>query len=366
MADLAERVRLARNDAPIGGAASKARGTRIAQGELVTFLDDDDLFAPDLLARAVSTLQAHPQLDVLFLGVALVRATGRRGGGGAVGLDATPASGRAARDELEPDVALFDDRLLEGLLTAIPMDFQRAMVRRSALVRIGLHRGDCLMWDCDWALRAALTACCALLRPGLYLQRADGQEYHSRPGHERAQLESALEMTLRLRSAPPADVSPRSLDLLRRAASRHAGSLAYFHALHGPLASSLAAWWHSQRLKPGVASPRVPLAALAHAARRRLRHEPVGTMNILVLADNPLNQRLGDGLRAFGLFARCARRHRFDLLCFARPNAAPDRDAARVFRSVTALPFPAAPRGRRCSGWPDRFRCRTSAPSRRR
>jgi glycosyltransferase involved in cell wall biosynthesis len=272
--DLGERLRLARNDAPVGGAASKARGTRIAQGELVTFLDDDDLFAPDLLARAVSALQAHPQVDVLFLGV---RWFGRQAD--AAKEEQSESMRRVLRvappRELESDVALFDDRLFEGLLTAIPMDFQRAMVRRSALVRIGLHRSDCLMWDCDWALRAALAARCALLRSGLYLQRADGQEYHSRPGRERAQLESALEMTLRLRSAPPPDVSPRSLDLLRRAASRHAGSLAYFHALHGPLTSSLAAWWHSQRLKPGVASPRVPLAALAHAARRRLRHEPV-------------------------------------------------------------------------------------------
>jgi glycosyltransferase involved in cell wall biosynthesis len=66
-------------------------------------------------------------------------------------------------------------------------------------------------------------------------------------------------------------------------------------------------------------------------------------MNILVLADNPLNQRLGDGLRAFGLFAPLVRRHRFDLLCFARSGASPDRDAARVFHSVTTLPFPSAP-----------------------
>ena len=67
-------------------------------------------------------------------------------------------------------------------------------------------------------------------------------------------------------------------------------------------------------------------------------------MNILVLSDNPLNKFLGDGLREFGLLAPLARRHRFDLLCFARPGDRPDPDVARVFRSVTTLPFPTSPK----------------------
>lgn len=66
-------------------------------------------------------------------------------------------------------------------------------------------------------------------------------------------------------------------------------------------------------------------------------------MNILVLSDNPLNKSLGDGLRAFGLFAPLAHRHRFDLLCFARRGERPDPDASTVFRSITTLEFPTAP-----------------------
>jgi glycosyltransferase involved in cell wall biosynthesis len=66
-------------------------------------------------------------------------------------------------------------------------------------------------------------------------------------------------------------------------------------------------------------------------------------MNILVLSDNPLNKRLGDGLRAFGLLAPLTRRHRFDLLCFARHGEAPDADASTVFRSTTTMPFPRSP-----------------------
>jgi polysaccharide biosynthesis protein PslH len=66
-------------------------------------------------------------------------------------------------------------------------------------------------------------------------------------------------------------------------------------------------------------------------------------MRILVLSDNPLTTALGDGLRAFGLLTPLARRHRFDLLCFARPGQAPDPRAPTLFRTVTVLPFPSAP-----------------------
>ncbi|MGZ9032022.1 MAG: glycosyltransferase family 2 protein, partial [Burkholderiaceae bacterium] len=268
-----DRVRVLRNGRSLGGAGSKAAGAGSARGAFIAFLDDDDMYAPDLLERALTAFQSHPDVDVLFLGVHWF------------GRDAaTSASEQAesmqrvvsrAPPREEGDLLFFGERLFEALLHAMPMDFQRVIVRRTAFERIGPHRKECLMWDCDWALRAVLSARCALLRPGLYRQRTDGQEYYSKPGRERAQLESALEMTLRLREQPPAGTSARSLDLLRAAASRHAGSLAYFHAQHGPLSSSLAAWWRSLRLQPGVASPRVPLSALAHAARRRWRQEPV-------------------------------------------------------------------------------------------
>ena len=68
-------------------------------------------------------------------------------------------------------------------------------------------------------------------------------------------------------------------------------------------------------------------------------------MRVLVLADNPLTTALGDGLRVFGLLRPLARRHRFDLLAFARPGYTPDPRASEVFRSVTLLPFPSAPAG---------------------
>lgn len=67
-------------------------------------------------------------------------------------------------------------------------------------------------------------------------------------------------------------------------------------------------------------------------------------MQILVLADKVLSQRLGDGLRVYGLLRHLASRHQFDLICFARPGESLEPDLREVFGSVTLIPAPQARR----------------------
>lgn len=59
--------------APDGGPLQRARaanfGLDAAQGELLLFLDDDDLLQPDHLSRLVAALQAHPQAIAAFADV---------------------------------------------------------------------------------------------------------------------------------------------------------------------------------------------------------------------------------------------------------------------------------------------------------
>src|SRR5262245_25673454 len=45
------RIRVIRLDKPSGVSAARNRGAAAAQGEWLAFLDDDDLWAPDKLAR---------------------------------------------------------------------------------------------------------------------------------------------------------------------------------------------------------------------------------------------------------------------------------------------------------------------------
>src|SRR5262245_43629644 len=51
------RVRVIRHDRPRGVSAARKRGAAAAQGEWVAFVDDDDLWAPDKLARQIHTAQ---------------------------------------------------------------------------------------------------------------------------------------------------------------------------------------------------------------------------------------------------------------------------------------------------------------------
>ncbi len=63
------RVNLRRHAVRLGGAAAKNTGIRSAVAPVVAFLDDDDLYAPQFLARAAGVLCRHPDLDGLFMSV---------------------------------------------------------------------------------------------------------------------------------------------------------------------------------------------------------------------------------------------------------------------------------------------------------
>jgi len=55
-----------RNPEPRGGGYCRRLGTEMASGELVCFLDDDDLYLPDKLAVLAAYLAEHPQVDAVF------------------------------------------------------------------------------------------------------------------------------------------------------------------------------------------------------------------------------------------------------------------------------------------------------------
>jgi polysaccharide biosynthesis protein PslH len=63
-------------------------------------------------------------------------------------------------------------------------------------------------------------------------------------------------------------------------------------------------------------------------------------MRILVLSDKIPTRRLGDGLRAFGLYRPLVGRHRFDLLCYARRGESLEPDIGELFSTVQSHPFP--------------------------
>jgi glycosyltransferase involved in cell wall biosynthesis len=65
-----ERIRCLRHDgrANKGASASRNLATTVARGELIAFLDADDVYLPDKLAAQVPLLDSHPDAGMLYAG----------------------------------------------------------------------------------------------------------------------------------------------------------------------------------------------------------------------------------------------------------------------------------------------------------
>jgi glycosyltransferase involved in cell wall biosynthesis len=245
------KVRCIRHVQSQGGAAAKSTGVAEGRGEVFAFLDDDDLYDPDYLERALGVLDRHPEVGVLFMGVGWF-GKGRDWGERTQAESMARLLSEARSQPLGGDTRSFGEELLPALLRRVPMPMQRPVVRRAALKRIGSYRADCLLWDCEWALRASMVARCAYLDVPLYRQRLDDQGTSSRADRELDHLKSGFDMTWRLSSSPPFPVPGKFRKLLRRAASDAALSIARYHASRGHAMPALRAWWLSQSTRPAL------------------------------------------------------------------------------------------------------------------
>lgn len=254
-------VRVLRHDQPRGGAASKSAGIAQARGHWVAFLDDDDLLADDHLETLAAVLAPRDDVEVCFIDV------------GWFGCDSAQASDRSHRDATwavidrtvhrreGQDLVLIGEGLTEALIRSTPMQFQRPVVRRDAFERIGVFRAECLLWDCDWAIRASMVARCAFLARPVYLQR-EGQGYFTRPGRQLLTGESAREIVHHLRCSPPRALTAPESARLRQLEAQKTFDLAYLQAQHGQRGAALRSWWRSQRLSLHLGRLKFPLRLL--------------------------------------------------------------------------------------------------------
>lgn len=248
-----EKLRVLRHESSRGGAAAKNTGAAAARGEVIAFLDDDDLYAPQYLARALQVLDAHPQIGVVFMGVAWFGSSARWGEE-AYHRAMHKLLQRAGGEDAGDGVTLFGEALVAGLLDSVPMAFQRPVVRRTAFERIGAYRQGCLLWDCDWATRAALHSPTALYAEGLYRQRNDNQGFSSKPARRLEHMLSGVEIRETLLAETAGKPQYRHLQgLFREAAAKGWFDLAYNYRNLGYRWRALAAWWQSQKhlFRPG-------------------------------------------------------------------------------------------------------------------
>lgn len=190
-------IHIVKHPVPKGGAATKNLGVRTARGEYLVFLDDDDLLAPGYIEDALTILHLHPEIKTLFMHVEWF---GEHAAWGQTHHDRNVSRILAQTEHVQitPDLTLFLTGLFPALLDRIPMPFQRPVLRREDFAAIGYYQEDCLLWDCEWALRAALYGPCALLKKSPYRQRASGQGYSSQTMRQEEHILSMLTAKQRL------------------------------------------------------------------------------------------------------------------------------------------------------------------------
>ncbi len=245
------RLRVIRHDVSRGGAAAKSSGIDAATAPVVAFLDDDDLFAPTYLETALAALKTFPDIDVVFMSVSWF-------GKWSKSPWAEPAYLRSMERTLaEVRGAMIDDNLIAfggdlfaAMLRSVPMAFQRPVVRHSSLKTIGAYREGCLLWDCDWAIRAALRGKVALCQERLYCQRTDGNGVSARRDIELAHHLDSIEMKERLFAELQNGGEPEHAAIVKEAVAEAWRSLAYYYSLKGRPLSALSAARTSQLRRP--------------------------------------------------------------------------------------------------------------------
>lgn len=258
-AALQARIQLIRHDTPRRSAAARNTAVRAARGEVLAFLDDDDLLAPDFLARALDVLDRHRDIEVVCIGVSWFGQNADWTEKDCMPtLERTLAEARGT--EIEPGVLGFGPDLLDALVRRVPMAFQQQVVRRDVFERIGFFTEGRVLDRSDWGIRAAAFAKVALCPEGLYRQRCDGQSYASRPERFHEFLLAGVDTMETLLARLKRERAPqRAIATVSRGAAKSWFDLAYWCRQQGRYREAWHALLMSERREPSL--PRLRLAA---------------------------------------------------------------------------------------------------------
>lgn len=218
-------VRWMRNEPAQGLSRARNCGIEAAAGDVITFLDDDDLLASDALERIVQTFEQFPDVDCLFINIVPFGA----GGDGMRDNQARSLIGILKRMGLTAGnhgALVLGPKLFEAMLDGLPLAFQRVAIRRTAIQRIGLYQPG-PFGDLEWNFRLALRCHCALILEPLYQVRCEGQSFFTRKDAEGKLAEAGVRINLQLDALPEVRAQPRLRAKVSRSLSRARFDKAY-------------------------------------------------------------------------------------------------------------------------------------------
>ncbi len=269
--DFGSRIRVLRNEQPMKQPYARDQGVHVATGDVVIHLDDDDLLAPKALEMGIDTLESHPSLELVYLGV---KGFGERADYFEKSQEQAMQSvlGRAKGRASQAHVIRFGPELFVALLPSVPMAFQRSIEYRNTWHKVSELRRRAYMLDPDvsdeeqamrrlrpplreseWAQYAA--ACCktALLMYPVYLQRCESQGYFSVPPQRERAVHSRIDINEHLLEAAKkiGELTPWEGDIRRSLASAYF-ALSYFDFQNGRRFPAYRALFNALRTWPTV------------------------------------------------------------------------------------------------------------------
>ena len=121
-------LRVLRNRQALGVTANFEQALRAASGDLIALADQDDVWRPDRVTRALDAFAARPGVQLVASDATLVDADGAELG---TTLFGTLGLGDALRERLDGPAA-FDELLRRNLLTGATVMVRRGLVERAA------------------------------------------------------------------------------------------------------------------------------------------------------------------------------------------------------------------------------------------
>ena len=150
-----DRVRYVRHERNRGCSAAYNTGIAATTGDIVALLDSDDTWKPENLARQVSFLSRHPEVDVVFTDVAIVGA-GRKIPS-LIGL--MKVFPKLIHERWKGDEYVLSSReMYLCLLEEVPVKPTAALVRRELYARAGLF-DEAWPSGTDWDLVLRFSRC---------------------------------------------------------------------------------------------------------------------------------------------------------------------------------------------------------------
>jgi len=142
------------NGRPVGAAGARNRALDRARGEMIAFLDDDDVWLPEYLARQVSTLDRYPEASASYAACTEI-----------------DEHGRQRRPDFRP-LFEYDSPLLHLLTESFVHTLSVFVCRRRALDRVGpLNDRLLIVHDLDWYARLLMSGGTIVPVPGAAIVR---------------------------------------------------------------------------------------------------------------------------------------------------------------------------------------------------